>query len=401
MQPDDSNGDARLPLAGIRVLECANYVTGPYAGALLADMGADVVKVEPREEGDPFRSWTQGGYSPNFRSLNRSKRSLAVDLRTDDGRVIFRRLLESADVLIQNFRVGAAERLGFGYEDVHALNPRLVYCSISGFGSDGPYRSRPGYDTVGQAMSGLLGLLTDLKDPQTMGVSFSDHLTGMVACYGILAALVGRSITGQGQKVETSLLQATTTFLAENAARYLEDGTVPTRETRVHLAQAYAFVAGDEKPFVVHLSSPPKFWLGLTQAVGRVDLREDPRFVDRSARIAHYDDLHTIFQEMFRTAPRAHWLEALAAADVPAAPLNTFDEVFEDEQVQFLGLVREVTHPEKGPMRLLGSGINLSSVKQLPLRAPPTLGEHSAAILHDLGYSAEDVAHLRAQNVIA
>ena len=285
-------GGPPAPLAGVRVVELASYVTGPYAAALLADMGADVVKVEERTEGDPLRNWAKGGYSAVFRSVNRGKRSIGLDVRTPAGREVLLALIDRADVFVENARPGVAERLGCGYETVSARNPRLVYCSVSGFGAHGPYRDRPGYDTVGQAMSGLLGLLTDFEDPRPMGVSLSDHVTGVFACYGILAALVGRAADGQGRHVETSLLRATTAFVAENAARYLDDGEVPTRATRAHIAQAYAFVAGDGLPFVVHLSSPQKFWASLTRAIERPELFDDPRFADRNRRVTHYDELH-------------------------------------------------------------------------------------------------------------
>ncbi len=388
------------PLAGLRVVELANYVTGPYAAALLADMGADVVKVEERTQGDPFRGWGKGGYSPTFRSVNRGKRSLGVDLRKEAGRAVVLALTDRADVLIENYRPGVVDRLGLGYEAVAARNQRIVYCSISGFGSRGPYRDRPGYDTVGQAMSGLLGLLTDLDAPRPMGISLSDHITGVFACYGILAALVGRGISGAGRRVETSLLQATTAFVAENAARYFDEDEVPTRATRARIAQAYAFVAGDGDPFVIHLSSPPKFWTGLTAAVERPDLRDDPRFVDRAARVRHYDELVEVLEAIFGTAPRSTWLDRLDANDVPAGPINRLDEVFADPGVQALELVRTVTHPTAGSMRLLGSAVTLTGLDEARIGPPPLLGEHSEAILRALGYSDETIGQLRSAEVI-
>jgi crotonobetainyl-CoA:carnitine CoA-transferase CaiB-like acyl-CoA transferase len=388
------------PLQGVRVLEMASYVTGPYASALLADMGADVIKVEERTRGDPFRGWGQGGISPTFRSVNRGKRSLAIDLRTAAGRTAVEALADRADVLVENYRPGVVERLGLGYEPVRARNLRIVYCSISGFGSSGPYRDRPGYDTVGQAMSGLLGLLTDLEAPKPMGISLSDHITGIFACTGILAALVGRAESGRGRRVETSLLQATTAFVAENAARYFEEGEVPTRATRARIAQAYAFVGGDGGPFVVHLSSPPKFWEGLTDAVGRRDLRDDPRFVERAARVDHYDELQTILDAIFASEPRQTWLDRLAASDVPAGPINTLDEVFEDPGVQALELVHTVVHREAGPMRLVGSGVTVEGHDERTVGPPPLLGEHNEAILGELGYTREAIERLRGADVI-
>lgn len=388
------------PLAGVQVVEIASYVTGPYAASLLADLGASIIKVEDRAEGDPFRNWGQGGYSATFRGVNHSKRSLAVDLRAPATRDIVLRLLDRADVFIQNFRPGVAERMGFGRDVVNSRNPRLVYCSISGFGENGPYRDWPGYDTVGQALSGLLGLLTDRDDPQAMGMSLSDHLTGLVACYGILGALFGRQRTGVAQHVSTSLLEATTAFLAEVSARYLEDGNVPTRETRARTAQAYACVAGDGLPLVVHLSSPTKFWEGLTSALNREELRNDPRFATRQARIKHYQELHDILVRTFSTGTRRDWLERLQRAGVPCGPINSLAEVFASEQVESLGLVQEVVHSTRGSMLLTGNGVRLDG-QQPVVAAPPLLGEHTDEILAELGYAAEEIRLLRDQQVVA
>lgn len=388
------------PLAGIRVLELASYVTGPYAAALLADMGASVTKVEEPRQGDPFRGWGRGGYSPTFRSVNRGKRSIGLDLRSADGRAIALELVDTADVLVENLRPGTLDRLGLGEAPVRERNPRLIYCSISGFGSRGPYRDRPGYDTVGQAMSGLLGLLTDLDDPRPMGISLSDHITGLYAAFGIVAAIAGRGADGPGRRIETSLLQATTAFVAENAARYFDEGEVPTRATRTHIAQAYAFTAGDGLPFAIHLSSPPKFWDGLTTAVERPELRTDPRFVDRAARVRHYDELHAVLAAAFATAPRAAWLERLEAHDVPAGAINRLDEVFADPGVEALGLIHDVVHPVAGSMRLLGSAVSLEGAEDEAIGPPPLLGEHTTAILRELGRDDAEIERLREATVI-
>jgi crotonobetainyl-CoA:carnitine CoA-transferase CaiB-like acyl-CoA transferase len=388
------------PLQGITVVEFADYVTGPYAGALLADLGARVIKIEAPGRGDPFRGWGAEGYSATFCSVNRGKESITLDLRTPEGQEVARALARRVDVFVENHRPGVAERMGVGYEQLRELNPGLVYCSISGFGQDGPYRDRPGYDTIGQAMGGLLSLLTDRSEPRGMGISLSDHLAGVFAAYGILGALVGRAQTGQGQRVETSLLQATVAFVGENAARYFENGEVPDRAHRTHTAQVYAFVAADGLPFVIHLSSPQKFFHGLARAVERPELVDDPRFASKDARQAHYAELEAILAEIFRQQPRADWLERLRAHDVPTAPLNSLDDVFADPQVQHLGMARTLHHPERGDVRLVDSAVRLTTMPHGTDVPPPALGEHTAALLRELGYDAAAAERLRAAGAI-
>lgn len=387
-------------LTGIRVVEAASYVTGPFAGVLLADLGADVIKVEEPERGDPFRGWGEKLYSSTFCSLNRNKRSLTLDIRREEGREVLFRLLATADVFIENFRPGTLERRGLGYELLAEANPRLVYCSISGFGRSGPYRDFPGYDTVGQALSGLLSLLTDPGQPKGMGVSFSDHLAGIYACYGILAALVNRSATGKGQRVETSLLRATVSFISENAARYFETGEVPGRAHRTRTAGVFAFVDREGRPFVIHLSSPEKFWRGLLEAVGKPEWESDSRFCDRRARRENHDVLESELQAIFRTEKREHWLARLREKDVPAAPLNTLEEVFRDPQVREYGFPVELEHPKMGKVRLVGSAVELSRTPPRMKSAPPALGEHTEEVLRELGYGSETVRRWRELKIV-
>lgn len=367
-------------LAGIRVVEIANYVSGPYASMLLGDLGAEVIKVEAPGAGDPFRGWGRVEYSATFGSLNRNKKSVELDIKQDAEAL--RRLLASADVLIENFRPGTLERIGLGYDALSKLNDRLIYCSITGFGSDGPYRDFPGYDTVGQGMSGLLSLLTEMDAPKPMGISLSDHLGGIFACYGVLAALMARERTGRGQRVQTSLLESSIAFLAENAANYFEGGEAPpTRATRTHSAQVFTFVAQDGKPFVVHLSSPPKFWEGLLRATGLTELGDDERFAKRPGRQKNYDALEAILSERMRTKPRAEWLKLLRAEDVPCGPLNNFKEVFEDPQVEHLGLKRTLPHPKRGTVTVVGSPVRLSETPVAITKAAPDLGENNKDVL--------------------
>jgi crotonobetainyl-CoA:carnitine CoA-transferase CaiB-like acyl-CoA transferase len=375
-------------LEGIRVVEFANYVSGPYAGMLLADFGADVIKIEAPGKGDPFRGWGRIEYSPTFGSVNRNKKSIVLDLKSPDGHKAARALIRTADVVIENFRTGTMERLGLGYDEVAKDNAKLVWCSITGFGTDGPYASRPGYDTVGQAMSGLLSLLTDIENPRPMGISLSDHLSGMVACNGIMAALIARGRTGTGQRVDTSLLEATISFCGENAARFFENAKVPGRATRTRQAQVYAFVDGGGKPFVVHLSSPTKFWEALCRVAGHPEWIEDPRFATKETRGKHYDDLNCELAAVFKTDTRDNWLAKLQAADVPSAPLNTLDEVFDDPQVRHLAMREDVPHPRVGMVGLVRNGVRMSATPPAIHSAAPELGEHTDAVLAELKLKA-------------
>ena len=387
-------------LQGVKVLEIGSYVTGPYAGMLLGDLGAEVIKVENKPYGDPFRGWGRTVLNPTFCSLNRNKKSITLNLKTIEAQSIFLELAGGADVIIENLRTGAVDGLGIGYETVRARNPRIVYCSISGFGSEGPYVQLPAYDTIGQAMGGLLSLLTDLDDPKPMGISLADHLTGIFACYGILAALHGRTVTGEGQLVETSLLQSVVSLVQENAANYFEDSRVPRRDTRPRGPQAHCFVAGDGLPFVIHLSSPEKFWVGLTDAVGRPEMRDDIRFADRPARTEHYNELHDILADAFVMAPREEWITRLREEDVPCSPLNTLEEVFLDPQVQALGMSIDLERPGGTPVRVTGSPIRLSATPPTYDLRPPLLGEHNEEVLRSLGYNADTIQQLAQSEAI-
>jgi len=387
-------------LSGIKIIEAASYVTGPFASQLLADMGADVIKVEEPKRGDPFRGWGERNYAATFCSLNRNKRSVTVDFRSDEGRDVMFKLISSADVFIQNFRPGVLDKRGLGYDDFTNVNPKLVYCSISGFGPKGPYRDMPGYDTIGQARSGLLSMLTDPGKPQGMGISFSDHLTGMYACYGVLGALMNRMLTGQGQHVETSLLRASVSFVAENAARYFETGHVPRRKHRTTTAGVFAFEDQDGLPFVLHMSSPDKFWLALFEVVGKPEWAQDDRFNNRHARVKNYDALVEGLAPIFRHGKRDDWLRRLIEKDVPAAPINTLDEVFSDPQVATYGFPQEVEHPNMGKMKLVGNAVDMSRTPPSIDRPPPVLGEHTETVLAAIGYDQKTIDALREKEAI-
>jgi formyl-CoA transferase len=383
------------------VLEVASFIAGPYAGMLLADLGATVIKVEAPGEGDPFRGWDTGGDSPAFWAYNRGKQSITLNLREPAAHDIMRRLIASADVLLENMRPGAMERLGLGYQTVSALNPRLVYASVTGFGSSGPYRDRPAYDGIGQALSGLLSLLSDRTTIQPTGPNFSDSLAGLFAAYGILGALVARGQTGLGQHVETSLVAASLAFLVAPATETLAGAPPPGPMSRPTASQTYAWLASDGLALTVHLSSPPKFWEGLVRAIDRTDLLDDPRFGTRLARRGHYRELRDELTPVFRTRSRAEWLERLTANDVPCAPVYNLAEVFEDPQIQHLGLRTTVQRMERAEVATVRSPLEYSATPVPDPGAPPELGEHTESILCRLGYTSDSVAEFRRRGVIA
>lgn len=382
-------------LSGVKVIEVGRYVSAPMASAMLSDLGAQVIKVETPKNGDPFRGWVHSsGYSPNFCSLNRNKMSLALDVSSERGKDYLLRLLDDADVLIENFRGGQTERWGWGYDIVSKRNPRIVYCSISGFGSVGPYRDRPGYDTVGQAMSGLLSVLTDLDSPEPAGLSLSDHLAGVYAAYGVLGALVSCAKTGEGQKVETSLLQASISFQSENIATFFATGEIPTHDRRARTAGVWTLVAKDGKPFAVHLSSPLKFWRSFAKVAGHPEWIDDERFADQASRRANYDELLPMVKNAFAKKNRSEWLEELEAVDVPCAPVNDIHEVFEDPQVQALSMKRTLNHKVMGDVGLVGPGVSLSNTPLNLESPPPVLGEHTDQVLQMIGCSRSEIESL-------
>ena len=383
-------------LDGVRILDLSSYIAGPFAAMLLADMGAAVVKIENTNGGDPFRKWGQEPrmYSPLFRSYNRNKRSMTLNLRDPEAKEIFLRMVGEADVVVENFRPGVMDRLELGYDRLSGLNPRLIYCGISAFGQTGPYRERPGFDTLGQCLSGLLSQIIDPKAPAPPGLAFSDHLGGLFACYGILIALMARDKTGKGQKVETSLMEASMAFIGRSIIQYFATGDVPDVESRGRTAGVYALLAGDGLPFVIHLSHLNKFFVSCAEAIGHPELADDPRFRDREDRLANYDELKALLQDIVQTKPRQHWLDVLGKHDVAHAPINRLDEVFEDPQVKHLDRIMELEHPKHGTIHTVKSGVNLSDTPFQVSALPPELGEHTAEILGELGLSQERIDQL-------
>ncbi len=389
------------PLDGVRVVEIASFISGPYAAMLLADLGADVVKVEAPGAGDPFRGWGEraGPERPQFAAYNRGKKSVTINLQHDEGRRAYRALTKRADVVVENFRPGTAERLGIGYDSLHQENPRLVYCAMTGVGSTGPGARRPTYDAIGQALSGLWSVLTDLDDPAPIGPPMSDQLTGVYAAYGVLAALAARERTGVGQRVEVSMLSASMAFLAEAIANFSLAGEVSDQHSRPRRSQSYAFIAGDGKPFAIHLSSPPKFWEALAAAVERPELLTDQRFRRKEDRVRNYDALRATLKETFRTRDRSDWLAVLESRDVPSAPINDIAEAVADPQAAHIGMLRTFGTGDRA-RRLVGFAAAFADTPCEPGLPPPDLGEHTDSVLGALGYGADDLTRLRAAGAV-
>jgi crotonobetainyl-CoA:carnitine CoA-transferase CaiB-like acyl-CoA transferase len=365
-------------LEGIRVVEQGTFITGPCAGMMLADLGADVIKIES-PEGDPYRAYQGGAYSPHFQAYNRNKRSIALDLKQSADRDLFTGLISEADVYIQNFRPGTAERLGAGPAQLHVLNPRLLYCSISGFGSSGPYVDRPSYDSVAQALSGFLSVVVDAERPRFLGPALADAITGMYAAYGVLGALFERTRTGKGRVVEVSMLEAMAHFAVEPFAAFFALGAVPKSSDRPRLAQAYILRTADDGLIAIHLSSLEKFWQGLMTAVGSPQIGADPRFTARLSRIEHYEALGAALDAAFRRRPTAEWVERLRSNDVPFAPINKVDAVVDDPQVKHLGLIVPVDQPHAAE-HSVRPAVQFDGQRATSVRPAPLLDEHGAVI---------------------
>ncbi len=367
-------------LKDVRVVELGTYITGPAAAMQLADLGADVIKVERPDGGDPFRAFKGGLYSPHYQTYNRNKRSIALDTKDPDDLAVFYDLIAGADVFIQNFRPGVAEKLGVGEDDLRKVNPTIVYCAISGFGTSGPSRDRPAFDTVAQAASGYLRLLTPPTNPRVIGPAIADAVTGQYAAMGIVAALLERTKTGKGRRLDISMLEAMAHFNLDSFTHYYSAGEVMGPLSRPVVSQSYTFQCSDGKWVAIHMSSPPKFWEGLLEATGQQQLATDPRFAERLERIRHQDDLIDIFTPIFETDTRENWCARLLAAEVPHSPAYESNEALEDPQAKHLQLAVKTRHPEMGESTTVRAPYSFDGEPELEVLAPPTLDEHGAEI---------------------
>lgn len=364
-------------LDGVRVLEHGTFITGPAAAMLLADLGADVVKVELPGTGDPFRAFKGGLYSPHYQTVNRNKRSITLNTKQPEDRERFDALVREADVYLQNFRPGFAEQIGAGFERLRTINPRLIYCAISGFGATGPAAHRPTYDSVAQAASGFLRLLVNPANPRVVGPAIADLVTGFYAALGILGALYEREHGGAARKVELSMFEAMTHFNLDAFQHLFSANEVMGPFSRPSVSQSYVLECRDGKWLALHMSSPEKFWQGLAAAMEKPDLFQDARFASRQARIEHQEDLIAVMRPVFLRQDRAEWCRRLEANDVPHSPMYTTAEVPEDAQARHLQLFVETEHPVVGPWRTVRSPISFDGERPLDVTAPPVLGEHN------------------------
>ncbi len=373
------------PLKGLRVVELTTMITGSLAGVILADLGADVIKVEQPDGGDPFRSFKGGLYSPHFCSYNRNKRSIVLDLHSDSGTAAIQNLIARCDVLLDNFRPGVLDRLQLSEEQIRAIKPNIIHCSITGFGPTGPYASRPAYDSVAQALGGMSSLFVDPDDPLITGPTLADNITAYTAAQGILAAIFGRDRGRPVHRVEVNMIDATIAFMPDPFGQLHQLHVVTDRRMRGRDSQSFAFACSDGKLIAVHLSSREKFWNIFVEALGLHDLASDPRFSDRHVRTDNYEDLREALNPRFRTRSRSEWLKFFADVDLPVAPIYDVSEVGNDPHVRHLGTFHTLKHPTQGLISAIRRPIWLNgSRNDQPMVAPPVLGEHTEEILNEL-----------------
>jgi crotonobetainyl-CoA:carnitine CoA-transferase CaiB-like acyl-CoA transferase len=400
------------PLQGIRVIDISRALAGPFCAMMLGDLGADVIKVERPGRGDESRSWgppfvgqpteAYPGESTYYLAANRSKRSLTVNLKSPEGQEIIKKLVGVSDVLVENFVTGSLDKLGLGYEQLHEQNPRLVYCSISGYGRTGPYAKKGGYDFILQAEGGIMGITGPVEGPPyRVGVSIIDLTTGMFASTAILAALRARDITGEGQLLDLSLLDSSAAILANVASNYLIGGIEPSRMGNAHfnIAPYEVFRARDRWLTLGALNQ--RQWENLCAVVDRQDIVSDPRFVSNQDRVINRAELAEVLNEAFAANDAMYWIEQLHQVGIPSGVINSIEDVFNHPQAEYRDLKIELEHPTAGTLQFPGYPYKFSATPAQAHRPPPLLGEHSDEVLLELlGYPPDEVSELHARGVV-
>ena len=389
-------------LSGIRVLDVTQVMAGPYCAMLLCDMGADVIKVEP-PGGDSTRrmAGARGADSPAFNAVNRGKRGVVVDVRNERGRQVVTRLASTADVLVENFRPGAMARAGLGYDRLRAVNGRLVYASISGYGQTGPHAARGGFDLVAQGVSGIMSVTGEPERPPVKaGIPLTDLGASLFAVAGILAALYARHRTGAGQHVDTSLVEAGVALSVWEATEYLAGGGVPQPLGSAHRMSApyQAFECADG--YLTIGAANDRLFARLSTLLGHPEWADDARFASDGARVSNRRALADGIQAIIRGEPRAHWLALFEAHGIPCGPINTYADALNDEQIAAREMVVETEHPTLGKLRTLGTPLKMSRTPLVAGRPAPLLGQHTTEVLREAGYSRAEVAGLRAAGAV-
>lgn len=392
------------PLDGIQVLDLSRALAGPYCSQMLSDMGADVLKVEQPGIGDTTRAWGppfQGGESSYFLSVNRNKRSIALDVRDERGKDVLRRLIARSDVLLENFVPGTLDRLGFDYDACRAIRPDLIYCAVSGFGQIGPERERAAYDQILQGLGGIMSFTGDVGGPpMRVGVAIADIMAGMFAAYAVAAALFHRQRTGEGQMIDTSLLDGQLALLTYQAGRYFATGESSRNTGNMHpTIVPYGMYHAADGYFNLAVGTDD-LWRRFCGAMDLEDLCDDPRFSSNARRLANREALQSILEPLFASMRVAEIEARLVAVGVPCGAVHTLQEVFSNPQVAALGSVHELEHPTAGTIKVVGPPYRMSASPASVRTPPPLLGEHTDAVLHELGYSADEIRALHADGVV-
>jgi len=393
-------------LRDVLVVDLTRVLAGPYCTMMLGDLGAEVIKIEEPSRGDDTRGWgppfAPGGEAAYFLSANRNKRSLTLNLKTDEGRAVLRRLIARGDVLVDNFRTGTLEGWGLDYAALQAIRPGLIVCSITGYGQTGPYRERPGYDFMVQAMGGFMSVTGPVDgEPFRAGIAIADLAAGMFAASAILAALFARERTGEGQRIDMSLLDSQVALMSYVASNYLVSGQPPRRFGNGHpnIVPYQSFPAQDG--YFAFAAGNDGQWKRFCEAVGKTEWSTDPRFATNGGRVENREAVVAMLGDLFRTRPAAAWMELCESISIPSAPIQTVDQVFDDPQVVARGLRAEVDHPTAGRLALVGSPLCIPTSPTQVYRAPPLLGQHTDEILVDiLGCTQDEVAAWRRAGVV-
>ena len=403
------------PLSHVKVLDLSRILAGPWAGQVLADLGADVIKVERPGAGDDTRSWgppflkdrsgaetKEAGY---YLSVNRGKRSVTLSIDKPEGQRIVRALAARADIVLENYKVGTLARFGLGYEDLKAVNPKLIYCSVTGFGQTGPRRDQAAYDFMIQAMGGMMSVTGERDDkpgggPQKVGIPIVDLMTGMYAAVAVLAALARREVSGAGEYIDIGMLDVQVATLANQAMNFLVSGKAPRRTGNAHPnIQPQDVFACRDGEIVLAVGNDGQF-AKLCEVLGQPALAQDERFAKNASRVRNLAVLHPLIAALLKERDRSHWVAALDAAGVPAGPINAIPEVFEDRQVKHRRMLIDVPHPLSGTVPLVASPMRFTAAPLAHDRAPPLLGEHSVEILHDIGIGDAEIERLRKSGVV-